>query len=281
MSAIGLGRWDLVREIGDCAVVVGDSATWPGQLQGAVAVCGSHGGATAVAHAIHLGAKGLILNDAGIGKDDAGISGLRYAESWGMAAATVGHLSARIGSGADTYRSGIVSHANEHAQTAGVAAGMTAAEAAERLAVTEAQAPSGLHDPPPRPKAIVMVEGRPPVIAVDSHADADASVEGVILVTGSHGGVVAARAVTYPVAAAFFNDAGIGKEQAGIGRLPILDAAGIPAATVSHLSARIGDARDTFASGRISCANEAARAVGIETGAALHEAVLLLQEAPR
>ena len=50
--------------------------------------------------------------NAGIGKDEAGVSGLPYADTLGMAMATVATASARIGDGQDLYARGIISHAN-------------------------------------------------------------------------------------------------------------------------------------------------------------------------
>ena len=62
---------------------------------------------------------------------------------------------------------------------------------------------------------------------------------------------------------ALYNDAGIGKDQAGISRLPALDARGIAAATVSAASARIGDARSTYEDGIVSRVNASAAALGL------------------
>jgi hypothetical protein len=76
-----------------------------------------------------------------------------------------------------------------------------------------------------------------------------------------------------PLRAAFFNDAGIGKDDAGIVALEMLQAVGVAAGTVSHLSARIGDARDCWESGVVSRCNPAARALGIEPGAHLRAAL--------
>ena len=61
--------------------------------------------------------------------------------------------------------------------------------------------------------------------------------------TGSHGGVSAARfALDVRAALYVFNDAGGGKEQAGVAGLDLLEAASIAAICVSHDSARIGEA---------------------------------------
>ncbi|MGE8641393.1 MAG: hypothetical protein ACN6PR_22230, partial [Achromobacter sp.] len=106
----------------------------------------------------------------------------------------------------------------------------------------------------------------------DSVSLLDARDDGLIAVTASHGerlaglqndGVKAApRLVT-------FNDAGIGKDSAGIGRLPLLQQRGIAALTVSAYSARIGDARSCYDEGMISCANARARELGCRVGTPL------------
>ena len=97
------------------------------------------------------------------------------------------------------------------------------------------------------------------------------------MVTGSHGGAAHGRALDAPVAGAFFNDAGIGKDRAGVARLPILDAQDTPAAAVSHESARIGEALDAWHGGRLSVVNEAAARLGIEVGQSVGSAARMLQ----
>ena len=67
------------------------------ECAGTVVVGGSHGGTYAGYLAARARAGAVILNDAGIGKDDAGIGCLGYCDALGMAAATVSHMSARIG----------------------------------------------------------------------------------------------------------------------------------------------------------------------------------------
>ena len=63
--------------------------------RGAVLVAGSHGGLIACHLGAAAGAHAMILNDAGVGLDDAGIAGLKWLEPIGMAVATVLHTSAR------------------------------------------------------------------------------------------------------------------------------------------------------------------------------------------
>src|SRR6267154_6727581 len=95
-------------------IVVADSITRVDEAtaQGAVVVNASHGGIYAAYLAAKLKAAAAIFNDAGVGRDRAGIGGLNYLQEFGIAAATVGHNTARIGDGADMVASGIITHAN-------------------------------------------------------------------------------------------------------------------------------------------------------------------------
>jgi hypothetical protein len=70
-----------------------------------------------------------------------------------------------------------------------------------------------------------------------------------------------------------FNDAGGGKNDAGIAALALLELEGIAAAAVSHESARIGDALDAWENGIVSHVNASAAEAGISTGETLREAV--------
>lgn len=107
------------------------------------------------------------------------------------------------------------------------------------------------------------------LFVVDSIAVAEPAMAGAVVVCGSHGGVSAARYVlalpTRPHAV-FFNDAGIGKDQAGIVGLAMLEQVGVIAAAYSHESARIGDAADGLDSGQISRVNDSAMRAGLRAG---------------
>ncbi len=82
-----------------------------------------------------------------------------------------------------------------------------------------------------------------------------------VLVTGSHGGAYAANlAARAGVRAAIFNDAGQGKDRAGIAGIDDLQELGLAAAAVAHDSARIGDAEDSWARGALSAVNDLAAA---------------------
>jgi hypothetical protein len=107
-------------------IIVADSITRVGpEADGAVVVNGSHGGVYAAYLAAKLHAIAAIFNDAGVGRDRAGIGGLDYLQELGMPAATVGHQTARIGDGADMLAHGVITYANALAASLGVGAGQS------------------------------------------------------------------------------------------------------------------------------------------------------------
>ena len=121
-----------------------------------------------------------------------------------------------------------------------------------------------------------------PLRIVDSVTELGPQDAGCIGVTGSHGGLSSARfaAASRPLLVVF-NDAGIGREQAGIAGLALLQAEGIAACTVAHTSARIGDAQSTWSDGIITHANARALALGVRAGLACQAAVALAQNTSR
>ena len=115
----------------------------------------------------------------------------------------------------------------------------------------------------------------PGLVLLDSVTQVEFGHAGRLVVTGSHGGasvVAYARAVRAWLYA--FNDAGVGKDGAGIAALDLLAAEGIAALAVSHDSARIGEALDTWRHGVVSHVNAAARALGLQVGLPLAVQVL-------
>src|SRR5690348_1283554 len=94
-------------------IVIADSITRIGpDAAGAIIVNASHGGIYAAHLAAKLHAAAAIFNDAGVGRDRAGIAGLDYLQDLGIAAAAVGHNTARIGNGADMMANGVITHTN-------------------------------------------------------------------------------------------------------------------------------------------------------------------------
>jgi hypothetical protein len=118
------------------------------------------------------------------------------------------------------------------------------------------------------------------VLLVDSITELNAADAAEWVVSGSHGGLSAATyALQQPLALVIFNDAGVGKDDAGIAALACLQAAGRAAATVAHTSARIGDAEDAWAHGVLSHVNAAAAALGLAAGQRLRDVVAALRAA--
>jgi hypothetical protein len=118
----------------------------------------------------------------------------------------------------------------------------------------------------------------PGVLLVDSITQLEPGDAGVIAVSGSHGGLSSAQyALAVPLRLVVFNDAGVGKDAAGIAALALLQDAGRAAVAVAHDTARIGDARDHWDAGVISHVNPAAGALGLAPGQRLREALMVLQ----
>ncbi len=251
-------------------------------VRGAVLVAGSHGGLIACYLGASAGAHALILNDAGVGLDGAGVAGLAQLDAIGMAVATVSSLSARIGDGQDSLARGVISHANRAAARAGVVVGMHAREAACLLCLASPAHSKPLAYADARWK--LGMRGSAEVWALDSVGKLVPEDDGRILLIGSHGGLHGGRPDSAlnrnarPVAAraAAFNDAGGGIDDAGFTRLPELDARGVAAVTVSAASARIGDGRSMFESGLVSRCNQAALISGARVGATLRQWVSTL-----
>jgi hypothetical protein len=259
-------------------IVTADSITRIGaEAKGSVVVNGSHGGIYAAYVAAKLGVAAAVFNDAGVGRDQAGIAGLDYLAELGIPAAAVGHMTARIGDGADMLARGVITHANHLAAELGCRAGLACREAAGLLALAAA---GGAQPPPALESAFLLIVEPPQVWALDSAAAVSPEHVGIIVVTGSHGGLLGGKpetALKYDALAALFNDAGIGVDEAGVTRLAALDRRGIAAGTVTAASARIGDARSTYEDGILSRVNSRAAALGLMPGVTAREFVAIIR----
>jgi len=115
------------------------------------------------------------------------------------------------------------------------------------------------------------------VVIMDSITKVTPEDAGGLVVSASHGGASSGEfALEVPLKAVFFNDAGVGKEDAGIAALAMLQASGVAAGAVSHTSARIGDSQDMWDHGVVSHVNECARALGVLPGQLLKPALTRL-----
>ena len=232
--------------------------------RGQVIVAASHGAEYAAYLAAKGGARAVILNDAGVGKDNAGVSGLPFMDDLGISAATVGYQTARIGDGADMIARGIISHVNTAAANLGCAAGWACLDCADLMRT----APLISAKPQTQTERRILLRktaGAPPVWGIDSASLVVPDDANHILICGSHGEALGGKpetALRYDAIAAVFNDAGIGIDDAGISRLPALAGRNIPAATVSAASARIGNAQSIYDEGVISRVNESAASRG-------------------
>jgi hypothetical protein len=255
---------ELPREIAlaDTATKLGEAA------HGGVIVTGSHGGAYAAYLTLKAHPRAVIHNDAGVGKDEAGIAVIAMAQALGIAAATLSHASCRIGDATDMMKRGVVSHANAVAASLGVSPGMAGREAALKLIAARATG----RDPAPCEEArrvLANSDWRRRIVLIDSASLIAPEDAGQIIIAGSHGALVGGSpqmALRVDGFAAVFSDAGVGADGAGITRLPALDTRGIAGLTVSAASARIGDAASLYDDGIISHANDTARRLGAAPG---------------
>lgn len=266
------------------AVAVLDSITKLAPAHAAqVVIAASHGGLYAAYCAAAGAVRAVIFNDAGVGKDWAGIAGLDYLQTIHIPAAAADYRSCRIGDGQDMAAHGRISHANAAAQALGCAPGMTVRSAAEclRSATGDRMRPTAQTES--RQVLVADAQGHARVVGLDSVSLLDARDDGLIAVTASHGQRLAGLdhdGVKARPALVSFNDAGMGKDGAGASRLPLLQARGIAAVTVAAASARIGDARSCYETGVISCANDSALELGLRVGLSLQQCISALLAGP-
>lgn len=260
-----------------------------------VLVCASHCGdnGTFARKLKNCHVKAVFLNNAGIGKNQAGISGLVHYEAENILACAVDCNSAEIGVARDTWKSGIISHTNNLAEKSGIRIGDSVQEAVTKIinliglpssiqinkhsesAVNEKQESSSKVDL--QKQIQIQIEGVS-ITVTDSITFLNEKNAGDIVVCGSHGGVSAGHyAQKHSLKAVFFNDAGIGKNNAGIKGLDGLNDAGIIACTVDCMSAEIFNGQDTLDNGIITVCNQLAKAKNIREMMTVKEALKLMQ----
>lgn len=259
-----------------------------------ILVCASHCGdnGTFARKLKNCHVKAVFLNNAGIGKNQAGISGLVHYETENILACAVDCNSAEIGVARDTWESGIISHTNNLAEKSGIRTGDSVQEAVTKIinlidlpssiqinkyfesAVNEKQESTGKVDL--KKQIQIQIEGVS-ITVTDSITFLNEKNAGDIVVCGSHGGVSAGHyAQKHNLKAVFFNDAGIGKNNAGIKGLDGLNDAGIIACTVDCMSAEIFNGQDTLDNGIITVCNQLAKAKNIREMMTVKEAIKLI-----
>ena len=256
-----------------------------------ILVCGSHCGDNgAFARKVkkcHV--KAVFLNNAGIGKNQAGISGLAHYGAENILACAVDHNSAEIGVARDTWESGIISHTSSQAEEVGIQIGDSVKEAVAKI-INNINLPSSTQSN--RNFESIIDENKATSSKVDLKKQIKTQINGVsitvtdsitflnesnagdIVVCGSHGGVSAGHyAQKHHVKAVFFNDAGIGKNSAGVKSLESLSKAGILACTVDCMSAEIFNGQDILDNGIITVCNQLAKSRNIKEAMTVKEAI--------
>jgi hypothetical protein len=244
-----------------------------------VIVSGSYGGRYNAFNAAKWGVRGVIMSDAGVGKDNAGIRGLDYLDQIGLAAATADAQTCHIGDGDHILAHGIISHVNGAAAALGCTPGESVRNCAELM--RSASMPTASPPAITEGARFVMhnVPGEPRVICADSVGMLQPDDAGQIVITASHGAFSAGRpdnAIPPGIYAVFFSDAAGGMDGAGIARLADLDQKGIIAGTTSANSAPIGDSRALYSDGILSHLNGPATRIGGQVGMKLKEFVEIL-----
>ncbi|MDA3894173.1 MAG: hypothetical protein PF517_21140 [Salinivirgaceae bacterium] len=257
-----------------------------------ILVCGSHcGGNSGLARQVkNCHVKAVFLNNAGVGKNQAGIRGLTHYEAENILACAVDHDSAEIGIARDTWESGTISHISTQAEAVGIQIGDSVKEAVakiisiimhpsstqknknfESLIKHEVKDISSKEDLKKQTQTQIDGVG---ITVTDSITFLNENNSGDIVVCGSHGGLSAGDyAQKHRVKAVFFNDAGIGKNNAGVKSLESLSVAGILACTVDCMSAEIFNGQDILGNGIITVCNQLAKARNIKEKMTVKEAI--------
>jgi hypothetical protein len=246
-----------------------------------VLVCGSFAGAH-IADQLGLcwGPRALIAHACGVGKDDAGISGLEFCQQLGVPMAAVETMSARVSDGRSVFESGVIGHANAAAQDLGVRVGHSAEEAARLLL----DAPTGtplqgnrtdteVHTMHEGPNGRVIALWNPLLLVDQGRRPND-----VFCIALHSGKVMAEWSSALLPKGVIGNDGGFGKDRTGVAGLTMLEQKGIAAASVAAMSARIGACRSTYEDGVISAMNDLARGRGVREGMTAREAARLMLE---
>lgn len=128
-------------------------------------------------------------------------------------------------------------------------------------------------------KTVALTTPRGRIVLMDSITKVTPDDAGTIVLSGSHGGRSSGEfALDVPLRLVLFNDAGVGRNNAGIAALAMLQARGVAAATIGHDSGQIGDANDMWENGVISHVNAAATAFGLKEGTRAKPALSRLVE---
>jgi hypothetical protein len=274
-ATIGREKMLVVSEDANGRIVAFDSSAYLDSTptgSADVVVVGSYCGTRILAPIFTRGVKAVIATDAGIGKDDAGISGLKHGETIGVPVASVDVLSAETSNGRSTLL-GKISRANTQARALGVFPGQIAWEAAAMLA----KAPAGHSIPTPLgvEDAPVVVETTPfgRIWATPGSTSIREKIPNDIFCSGANSSrVFSDGALRMAAKGAIANDAGVAMNKSAVEGVFLLAAQGVPAASVSTMSARLGEGLSTWNDGVISVVNDFAAKLGVKVGMTAQDA---------
>lgn len=240
-----------------------------------VLIGGSYAARMTIAWAMRLGARAIIAHAAGVGKDDAGISGLHLAQDYHVPALACETMSARLAVGESVYE-GEVGHANQVAQSLGVEIGQSVAEASNYLldaevgreVIVEESLDDRIYELEQFPNGNIRASWGIPVLRSIQEPRPDD-----VFIQASHCGLtLVPHVMKLNPRGVIANDAGRGENDSGIASFPYLAREGIAVAAVGAMSARIGDVMSTWEDGVISCMNEVAEKRGVREGMRTREA---------
>ncbi len=265
-------------------IISADSMTYFDEKAGKndVLISGSYAARMTIAWAMRLGARAIVAHAAGVGKDDAGISGLRLAQEYNIPAMACETMSARLAVGESVYQ-GEVGHANRAARDLGVEIGQPVAKASiclmnaevGRKVVVEESLDDRIYELGHFPNGNIRASWGIPVLrSVNEQRPRD------VFIQASHCGLtLVPHVLKLNLKGVIANDAGRGKDDSGIASFPYLAGAGIAVAAVGTMTARIGDVMSTWEDGVISCMNGVAEKMGVRQGMGTRGAALTMIDA--
>ena len=265
-------------------VLSADSMTYFDERVGErdVLIGGSYAARMTIAWAMRLGARAVVAHAAGVGKDNAGISGLCLAQEYHVPALACETMSARLAVGESVYE-GEVGHVNRAAQSLGVEIGQSIAEVSDcllnaevgRKVVVEESLDDRIYELEHLPEGNIRASWGIPVLRSIKEARPQD-----VFIQASHCGLtLVPHVLKLNLKGVVANDAGRGKDDSGIASFPYLAREGIAVAAVGAMSARIGDVMSTWEDGVISCMNEVAEKRGVREGMRTREAALVMLNA--
>lgn len=219
--------------------------------------------------------RAAIAVDCGIGPEGVSIAGLWYFEALGIPAAVADVMTVHLGDGLDLYSHGVVSFANRPAFECGVMPGMSVKDAARLLLDADPVA-----RPPEEITNRTVMEQGPDgrlIVCSDSIAFSLPEDSRNVLVTAGHTGRRAVPNLLRHRPFGFIcSDGGMGRDDAGVAGIYMVEKEGLAGACVDARRARMGSGLSTYKDGFISAANSLARAAGVKLGMPASEAAWVL-----